>query len=424
MINQKNSIAVIGMAGTFPEASNISEFYRNLRAGRDSIKQLSLGRICNSSLPYSKDYQVRGFLDRIDLFDHKFFNISLREAEQMDPTQRILLEKTCEAIWNAGYSLKEFEDTNTAVYLGGDPYADYPEVIENFDATIYSGNLHAMLCGRISYTLNLHGPSMMIDTSCSSSLVAVHEACQKLIHGEVDYAIAGGLFIITSFPEKARGDADMGINSPDGRSKTFDAAANGTGGGEGGGLVVLKRLEDAERDGDNILAIIRGSAINHGGRRSNGITAPSPAAQTELLIKAWSSAGINPEEISYLEVHGTGTKLGDPIEFKGITDAFNHFTEKKKFCALSAVKTNIGHLNNGAGIAGLIKCILSLNNQEIFPSLHFHQPSPFIDFENSAAYVNTRLVKWPAEKDERKCAVSSFGMSGTNVHVVVEESCL
>ena len=422
MTNQENSIAVIGMAGIFPDASNISEFYSNLRAGRDSIRPLSLGRISYSSMPYDKDYQVRGFLDRVDLFDYKFFNISLREAEQMDPTQRILLEKTCEAIWNAGYSLKEFDGTNTAVYLGGDPYADYPSLIENYDATIYSGNLHSMLCGRISYMLNLNGPSMMIDTSCSSSLVAVHEACQKLVLGETDCAIAGGIFIITSFPEKTRGDGDIGINSPDGRSKTFDAAADGTGGGEGGGIVVLKRLQDARRDGDNILAIIRGGAVNHGGRRSNGITAPSPAAQTELLIKAWKTAGINPEEISYIEVHGTGTKLGDPIEFKGITDAFNHFTSNRKFCALSAVKTNIGHLNNGAGVTGLIKCILSLNNGEIFPSLHFRKPNPFIVFESSAAYVNTKLMKWPAERGGRKCAVSSFGMSGTNVHVVLEEN--
>lgn len=416
---ENNHIAVIGMAGVFPDANDIDSFYQNLRNGKDSVREISLGRIIHSGIPYDRNYRRLAFLDRVDFFDYKFFEISRREAELMEPAQRILLEKTWEAIANAGYTPEQLS-RNTGIFLGGDPYSDYPSLVSDYDATIYSGNLHSMLSGRISYQLNFTGPSITIDTACSSSLVAIHEACAKLKQREIDYAIAGGVCIITFPPEFKEGETDLGINSPDGKSKTFDASADGTGGGEGGGVVLLKRLSDALTSGDNILAVIRGSAVNHGGNRSNGITAPSPAAQTELLIKAWQNAEIDPEQITFFEAHGTGTKLGDPIEFKGISDAFSHFTAKKKFCAMSAVKTNIGHLNNAAGIAGLIKCILSLRESVLFPSLHFNEPNPLIDFHNTAVHVNTELRNWEPGMS-KICGLSSFGISGTNCHVVLEE---
>ncbi|MEO1049765.1 MAG: SDR family NAD(P)-dependent oxidoreductase [Bacteroidota bacterium] len=420
-MESREYIAIIGMSGIFPEANDLKQFLNNLRSGKDSVRKLSPERMAYSNIDSTKDYQITGFLDRVDFFDHKFFNISKKEAEQIEPAQRILLEKVCEAVEDAGYSLKEIEGSATTVFIGGNPYSDYSDLIDDYDATVYSGNLHAMQAGRISYTLNLTGPSLMIDTACSSSLVAVHEACQKLLLEEADMAIAGGIDILTTFPEMKQGPADLGIQSFDGKSKTFDANADGTGGGEGGGVVILKRLSEATRDRDHIYGIIKGSAINHDGNRSNGITAPSPTAQTEVIHKAWKRSDVMPEQIDYVEVHGTGTKLGDPIEFKGLTDAFNQFTDKKKFCALSALKTNIGHLNNAAGVAGLIKSLLAIDNQEIFPSLHFHEPNPFIDFENTAVYVNTELKPWKRNGHARLSGLSSFGLSGTNAHLVLQE---
>ncbi|MBL6449165.1 amino acid adenylation domain-containing protein [Fulvivirga sp. 29W222] len=422
MENNKNAVAIIGMSGVFPEAPTIGAFYQNLKSGRDSVRELSQSRMIHSHINPHGHYLVTAHMDRVDLFDHKFFDLSKKEADLMDPEQRLSLELACQAIEHAGYSLKSMEGADTGVFLGSRPSSDYGSLIEDFDAVAMTGNLSAITAGRISYYLNLTGPAMMIDTTCSSSLVAVHEACQKLISGDISSALAGGVFVIISFPELGNNISQVGILSPDGRSKTFDADANGTGGGEGGGMLFMKRLDKALEDGDTIHAVIRGGAINHDGKRSTGLTAPSPVAQSEVLIKAWKNASVAPESVAYIEAHGTGTKLGDPIEFQGISDAFKAYTSKKQFCAVSSVKTNIGHLNNAAGMAGVIKCILSLKHGELFPSLHFNKPNPYLNFDSSAAYVNKELKDWKSEGSPLRCGVSSFGLSGTNAHLVLEQS--
>ena len=421
MESNSKSVAIIGMSGVFPDAPTLEAFYQNLRSGKDSIRELSKSRMNHSYVDPNGNYLVTAHMDRVDLFDHKYFDLSKKEADLMDPEQRLALELACQTIESAGYSLQSFDGSNTAVILGSRPSSDYRSLIEDFDAVAMTGNLSAVNAGRISYHLNLNGPAFMVDTTCSSALTAIHEASQKVLSGEVDYALTGGTFVIVKFPEIGNNISQVGILSPDGRSKTFDADANGTGGGEGGGMVLLKRLDKAIEDGDHIHAVIKGGAVNHDGKRSTGLTAPSPSAQSEVLIKAWRNADVDPESISYIEAHGTGTKLGDPIEFQGITDAFREFTDKTSFCAVGSVKTNIGHLNNAAGIAGLIKCVLSLEHGELMPSLHFNNPNPYIDFERSAAYVNDELRTWEANGIPRKCGLSSFGLSGTNTHIVLEE---
>ena len=420
MVKQQD-IAIIGLSGIFPQARDIGEFHQNLRNRVDSVREIPEERKLNSCLDAARDYQVAGCLNRIDEFDHKFFNISLKEAEYMDPQQRMALELACGAIENAGYSLRELRGSRAAVILGN-PINSYYKLFKQFDPTALTGNMPAGLAGRISYTLDLRGPAMTIDTACSSSLVAIHEGCQKLLAGEVDYVLAGGISLYIFFPERQDGAVGVGILSPDGRSKTFDAAANGTGAGEGGGIVLLKLLSDALAHRNHIHAVIKGSAINQDGGRSNGITAPSPSAQSEVMLAAWQRAGIEPRTISYIEAHGTGTKLGDPIEIQGLTDAFRASTDEQGFCAIGSVKTNIGHLDSAAGVAGLIKVILSLKHRELFASLHFNRPNPFIDFERTAVYVNTKLRPWDALGGVRRAGVSSFGLSGTNAHAVLEEA--
>lgn len=418
-MGQKNQIAIIGMAGIFPEANDLVQFAANLRAGKDAVGELSVLRKALTNITGTGPLQVTGFLERPDSFDHKFFHLSRREAEYMDPSHRMVLQLSCQAIWDAGYSLQQFSGSNTGVFIGGKSFPKYLMQFEEPDAMAYSGNLGPMVAGRLSYHLNLHGPALMLDTSCSSSLVAVHEACQQLMHGEIDTALAGGFCYITHFHEKGSNNS-LGVMSASGKCRAFDSAADGIGIGEGGGMVLLKRLEQALQDGDQIHAVILGSAVNHDGGRSNGLTAPSPMAQSEVLVKAWKKAGIDPETIGFIEAHGTGTRLGDPIEFKGLTDAFAQFTEKRSFCAVSAVKTNIGHLDNAAGIASLLKSVLALKHGELYPNVHFRQLNPFIDSQHSAAYINAAWQPWPVTDHPRRCGVSAFGLSGTNAHMVLE----
>lgn len=422
MKNIDKSVAIIGLSGVFPQADTLGQFFKNLKNGVDSVRNISVKRLKETAYnPYSQ-YMPMAFLEEVGYFDHSFFGISKREAEMMAPEQRLILQLSCEAIENAGYNLKDFRGSNTAVYLGGGELKHYRELIQEKDPTIFTGNMNALIAGRISYCLNLNGPAMMIDTACSSSLVAIYEACQKIGSGEVDYALAGGSYVISKFPEAEESAGDVGILSKDGRSKTFSATADGTGGGEGGGILLLKRLDKALEDKDPIHAVIKGGAINNDGSLSAGLTAPSPEAQTAVITKAWENSEILPESIAYVEAHGTGTKLGDPIEFQALTDAFAQFSDKKKFCAAGSIKTNIGHLNNAAGVAGIIKSILSLKHQVLFPSLHFTEPNPFIDFDNSAVYVNDKLTSWEKNGHPRRCGISAFGLSGTNAHLILEEA--
>ncbi|MFD1905729.1 beta-ketoacyl synthase N-terminal-like domain-containing protein [Paenibacillus rhizoplanae] len=328
------------------------------------------------------------------------------------------LEVSWEALEDAGYAEKELNGSRTGVYVG-DTDADYLKLIQEMEPYALPGNTISIVASRLAYILNLASGSHLIDTACSASLAAVHHAIKGLITGDCEMALAGGLNL-TLFPID-EGLADIGIASTDYKARTFDADANGTVWGEGFCTVVLKKLKNAKRDRDHIYAVIKGSAMNSDGK-SNGITAPSARAQSELIQAAWRNAGIPLETMTYLEAHGTGTRLGDPIEMQGITGAIRSSTDHQQFCALGAVKTNIGHLDTAAGLAGFMKTVLALKHQAIPATLHFHDPNPHIDFMNSPVFVNTELMPWTTSNGvPRRAGVSAFGLAGTNCHVVLEE---
>lgn len=427
MEDQKNRVAIIGMSLLLPDAVNQEEFYQNLKTAKDSVTGPSMDRLIYTGAVPGKDYRTGAYLGRIDQFDYKFFKISKKEAEFMEPTQRLVLEQACAAIENAGYAIDDFRNSNTAVYLCSNSIfaMAYQSNIEaehkQSDPTIHTGSLNSMICGRVSYSLGLTGPSLMIDSGCSSSVVALNEACEKIISGTVDTALVGGMVLKPGVYETGK-QGHLGASSKTGKSRAFDADADGIGTGEGGGVLLLKRLDHAIRDKDNIQAVIRGIGISQDGGRCNSIAAPSPVAQTNTIRQAWKRAGIEPGTITYIETHGAGTHLGDMIEVQALTDAFGKEFAGKKICALGAVKTNIGHIGNSAGMAGIIKAVISLKKKELFPCLHFKTPNPFIDFENAPVYVNTEYKAWPSVNgNPRRCGVSSFGLSGTNGHVVLEE---
>jgi 3-oxoacyl-(acyl-carrier-protein) synthase/aryl carrier-like protein len=420
-MSSRSDIAIVGMSGVFPGAPGLDRFLRNLRQGVDSVGPMPELRYRTGGFDRAKTFIPFGYLERIDLFDPPFFNISLREAEQMDPQQRFALELGCAAIESAGYALSALRGSRTAVCLAAID-SQYARLVTREDGKAVMGRTLAAVSGRVAYALDLRGPVLVVDTSCSSSLVAVHEACGKLRTGEADWALAGGVNLYTRFPEAEGFKDSLGIGAADGKSKSFDASADGTGAGEGAGIVLLRPLDRALADRDNVLAVIRGSAINNDGARGNGIASPSPLGQTEVILAAWERAGVEAGDIAYIEAHGTGTALGDPIEIQGLCDAFRRTTERRGWCALSSVKSNIGHLGAVAGISGLLKAVLSLQSRELFPSLHFERPSPHIDFESSPFYVNTRLRPWPDAGAPRRAGVSSFGLTGTNAHLVLEEA--
>jgi amino acid adenylation domain-containing protein len=415
-----NAIAIIGISGTYPDAETLDQFYRNLATGVDSVRPVPGGRKRDVGVEDSTVCQPAAMLERVDQFDREFFQISRKEAEYMDPHQRLLLQLACAAIENAGYGLERFRKSRTAIFISGSGRG-YSRLLETFEPTALTGNLPAALAGRIAYVLDLRGPAMVVDTACSSSLVAIAEACRRIRSGEVDFALAGGINIF--FVDDQLDSGTIEIVAPDGKSKTFDAKADGSGWGEGGGFVLLRPLRKALENGDLIHAVIRGAAVNQDGARSNGMAAPSPQGQCEVILHSWQDGQIQPRELTHIEAHGTGTKLGDPIEIEGITEAFRRYTKDREFCAISSVKTNIGHLVGAAGIAGLTKLVLELKKKELFPSLHFQNPNPYIDFQNSPVFINTTLRPWAKQGNKKRLGgVSSFGLSGTNAHVVVEEA--
>ncbi|MDP4179621.1 MAG: amino acid adenylation domain-containing protein [Bacillota bacterium] len=429
-IQGENDIAVIGMAVKMPLANNKDEFWDIVRSKVDCIGELPQNRqkdiedminkenTCDKKVKYSK----MAYLDEIDKFDCGFFGISPREADLMDPNQRLFLETTWKAIEDAGYGGRKLSGSRTGVYLGFSGDSEYGRYLWENNPEDYSiflaGNLTPIIASRISYYLDLKGPSILLNTACSSSLIALHYACQGITTGECDLAIAGGVSIKLLPVEN---ESKLGIESGDSKTKAFDNSSDGAGRGEGVASVLLKPLKKALLDGDSIYAVIKGSAVNQDGT-SNGITAPSPVAQADVIETAWKKAKIDPETITYIETHGTGTKLGDPIEIDGIKKAFENFTSKKQFCAISALKTNIGHLDSAAGVAGFIKAALALKNREIPPMLHFKEPNSAIDFINSPVYVNESVTGWYTGDYPRRCGVSSFGLSGTNCHMVLEEA--
>lgn len=426
----QEDIAIIGMSFRSSMADNINEFWENIKAGLDCIRDFPKARH-NDLYAYMRfmnpkakvpEYNKGGYLEEIDKFDYGFFKMSPKEASLTDPNQRLFLQTVYEAMEDAGYGGENLTGSRTGVYLGYNGTSSYMQLISRVEPSSFAGaivgNTSSIIPSRISYLMDFKGPSLLIDTACSSSLLAVHMACQGIRAGECDFAIAGGVRL-NSHPLK--GESALGIDSPDGRTKTFDDGSDGTGWGEGVAAILLKPLERAVKDRDHIYAVIKGSAVNQDGK-SIGITAPNAAAQEAVLEKAWENAGIHPETISYIEAHGTGTKLGDPIEIDGVRKAFGKYTDKKQFCAIGSVKTNIGHLDNLSGISGLIKAVLALEHGEIPPSLHFNRPNRKIGFENSPVYVTDRLTEWKTEGAPKRCGVSSFGLSGTNCHMVLEEA--
>jgi acyl transferase domain-containing protein/acyl carrier protein len=432
-IDNRDEIAIIGLAGRFPEAKNIDIFWQNLRDGVESIsfftdEELVATGIDAAVLNDPSYVKAGTVLENIEFFDASFFGFSPKEAEIADPQHRLFLESVWEALENAGYNSETYTGqiglyagVTVSSYLFSNLYRnrDLIESVDQFQTWI--GNDKDHLPTQISYKLNLRGPSINVQTTCSTSLVAVHLACQSLLNGESDIALAGGVSI--QVPQKAGYYyQEGGINSPDGHCRAFDANAQGTIFGNGLGVVVLKRLEDALADGDCIHAVIKGSAINNDGSLKVGYTAPSVDGQREVILEALALAGVESETISYIEAHGTGTSLGDPIEIEALTQAFSLQTDKKGFCAIGSVKTNVGHLNTAAGVTGLIKTIQALKHKQIPPSLHFKQPNPQIDFANSPFYVNTTLSEWKTNGIPRRAGVSSFGIGGTNAHVILEEA--
>ncbi|WP_068773804.1 non-ribosomal peptide synthetase [Paenibacillus sp. FJAT-26967] len=429
---EKDDIAIIGMSVRMPGARNVGQFWENLKAGKDCVGDFPVSRKeeLETILPWMQEdsssvsFKKGSYLDKIAEFDAAFFRIPPAEAALMDPNQREFLQAAWHALEDAGYIENSVGGKNVGIYLGysSDFGLEYKSIIRQAQPSAVGvsipGNLKSIIASRLAYILDLKGPSMLIDTACSSSLVAFHTACQALRENQCEMALAGGVKI-NFLPLADTGG--IGIESTDGKAKSFDDSSKGTIFGEGVAALVLKPLSAAKRDGDQILAVVKGSAINQDGA-SIGITAPNAAAQQEVMVKAWKQAEIDPESISYIEAHGTGTVLGDSLELTGIENAFRSYTNKKQFCAIGSVKSNIGHLDHVAGLAGIVKAVLALQHKHIPPTLHIRQPNRKFRFEQSAVYVNDKLLPWNPGGVPRRCGISSFGLSGTNCHVVLEEA--
>ncbi|WP_438016723.1 SDR family NAD(P)-dependent oxidoreductase [Sorangium sp. So ce315] len=425
-------IAIIGVAGRFPGARDVATFWRNLCAGVESVailtdEELLAAGVDPALLARPEYVRARAVLDDIDMFDAELFGFTPREAAALDPQHRLFLECAWEAFENAGID-PERAGGPVGVYAGSSLsgylahlFPDGPRLQSAADVAALLALDKDFLTTRVSYKLNLEGPSIAVQTACSTSLVAVHLACQGLLTGECDLALAGGASV--GVPQKSGYlYQDGAIASPDGHCRAFDAGARGTVGGSGVGVVLLKRLDDAIADRDAIVAVIKGSAVNNDGRAKVGYTAPRVEGQAGVIRAAHAAAGVDAGSIGYVEAHGTGTPLGDPIEIAALTRAFRATTDRKGFCAIGSVKTNVGHLDAAAGVTGLIKAALAVAHGRIPPSLHFSAPNPALDLEDSPFRVATELAAWAPAAGPRRAGVSSFGIGGTNAHVVLEEA--
>lgn len=416
----EKDIAIVGMALRCADAENISELMENIYNKEDAVRPLSEERIKDTTLDATRPLRNLGALKDVDKFDYKFFNISYAEAVNMDPNQRLLLEVVYEAIENSGYSADYFDGMNAAVFLS-DVNPEYYKLSDSFDDTMIAGNSPAFAAARIARQFNLTGNALVVDTACSSSLVAVHLACNELIMGECDYAFVGGSNL--NFMPYADKEMEYSIWSSDGKSRAFSEQADGMSCGEMVCCIILKPLGKALEDGDHISAVIKSTAVNNNANRSSSPSAPDSISQANVLKQAWEKANIDPINMGYIEAHGSGTKLGDSLEVEGLTAAFREYTEKKGFCSLSTVKSNIGHGYGVAGLAGLVKAALSLRHKYLYPTIHVDELNSMIDFPNSAVYVETEGRPWQVSSSQPRIAgVTSLGASGTNCHVVLEEA--
>ncbi|WP_345027157.1 beta-ketoacyl synthase N-terminal-like domain-containing protein, partial [Flavivirga jejuensis] len=436
-------IAIIGLSGKYPKANNLTEYWKNLSNGKDCISCIPKDRWSMENF-FIKDSQEAstkgksyskwgGFLDGFANFDPLFFNISPKEAYDMDPQERLFIETCWEVIENAGYtriSIEEKFNSNIGVFVGVTKtgYNLYgPDLWKN-DVNSLPHTSFGSIANRVSYLLNLKGPSIPIDTMCSSSLTAIHESCQHLLRGECEMAIAGGVNLYLH-PSSYVALSSKHMLSIDGKCKSFGKGGNGFVPGEGVGSVLLKPLSKAIEDNDKIYGVIKGTSINHGGK-TNGYTVPNPKSQGDLIYRVMDKASVNARSISYIEAHGTGTDLGDPIEVRGLNSAFRKDTQDKQFCFLGSAKSNIGHLEAAAGIAGLTKVLLQMENKKIVPSLHSSELNGNINFKESPFMVPQKLINWerPLVRTDgelkellRTAGISSFGAGGSNAHVIIEE---
>jgi polyketide synthase PksN len=435
--NMNQPVAIIGISGIMPGSENLDEFWDNIINERDLITEIPKDRwdwrkYYGDPIKESNKTNIKwgGFMKEVDKFDPLFFGISPKEAELMDPQQRLFLETVWNTIEDAGYRAKDISGTKTGIFVGVGT-TDYKELLKENDIEIQAqtstGTAHSVLANRISYLLNLQGPSEPVDTACSSSLVAIHRAVEAIQLGNCDMAIAGGVHVIAS-PTQYISFSKAGMLSDDGKCKTFDKDANGYVRGEGVGAILMKPFSKAIEDKDHIYSVIKGSHVNHGGH-VNSLTTPNPNAQADLIVTAWKKSGIKPTTIGYIEAHGTGTSLGDPIEINGLKKAFNKLYENweltipnEAYCGIGSVKTNIGHLETAAGIAGLLKVLLSMKHKKIPANINLKELNPYINLEKSPIYIVDKTIDWKKIGNEpRRAGVSSFGFGGINAHIVLEE---
>src|SRR5688572_28270843 len=427
-----NEIAIIGMAGRFPRSRDIGEFWTNLRDGVECATDLTADDLraagVDPSVLQDPSYVRRVFaLEDPEHFDAEFFGYTPAEAEMLDPQHRLLLEAAWTALEHAGYDPYRYQGL-VGVFAGVGRNSYYLHALSARPELMASAGEYHTLIGNerdfptthISYRLNLRGPSIDVQTACSTSGVAVHLACSSLRAGECDIALAGGSKVIIP-NRQGYWYVEGGPLAPEGHVRAYDAEASGVVRGSGAAMLVLKRLEDAVADGDTIHAVVLGSAVNNDGGARIGFTAPSVEGQAAVIAEALTSAGVDADSISYVETHGTGTILGDPIEVAGLTQAFRRFTDRNGFCRIGSVKTNIGHLDAAATAAGIVKTVLALRHEVLPPSLNFKRPNPEIDFAGSPFVVNGESTSWPRCDKPLRAGVSSFGLGGTNAHLVLEE---
>ena len=430
-IDREFDIAIVGMSGRFPKANNVKEYWENLKEGRECFTQLSDEQIEASGVDPEiiKDpnyIKVSPVLKDYDKFDARFFGYTPREVSMMDPQQRLFLECCWEAFEDAGYNPHAYDEP--VGVFGGSAINSYM-VFSGVHNRFYSeflpsvvGNDNSFLANRVSYQLNLNGPAVTVQTACSTSLVSVHLSVQSLLSGECSMALAGGVAVWVPH-EAGHLHKEGSVFTKDGHCRAFDAKATGTIFGSGAGVVLLKRFNDAIADGDTIYAVVKGSAVNNDGAKKTDYTAPSVDGQAEVIVEALANSGLSADDISYVETHGTGTFIGDPIEIRALTKAYRAFTNRNQFCRIGSVKPNIGHLDAAAGVSGLIKTVLAMNHKMIPPSINFDEPNPAIDFENSPFTVNDTLTPWESvDGKPLRAGVTSLGMGGTNAHIILEEA--